>query len=92
MFSLKGASGSKFCPHCLNVTNKVQLPDDIPAVGLDDPNTRRFDRCTDRLFDGMLNSIQCLRDAGNVRQLLDAEIDYGTQCERHSMFVDLLSQ
>ena len=49
-YCLKGASGFKFCPHCLNVTNRVKLPDDNPAVGIDCPNKDRFDRCTDKLF------------------------------------------
>ena len=89
-YCLKGASGFKSCLHCLNVTNRVQLPDDIPAVGIDCPNRERFDRCTDRLFFGMLAKLQVMRDNGRVSQLLSAEIDYGIKYDRHSMFVDHL--
>ena len=62
--------------------------DDDPAVGIDCPNPERFDRCTDRLLFGMLASLQNLRDTGNLRRLLEMEIDYGIKYDRHSMFVD----
>ena len=50
LYCLKGASGFKCCPSCLNVTNRVRIPDDHPVVGIDCPNRDRFQRCTDRLF------------------------------------------
>ena len=86
-FCLKGASGLRFCPHCTNVVNKVQLPDDCPAVGLDDPDRSRFDRCTNRLFSGMLTSLHGL-SAGSRKRLDEAEVDYGIHYDPHSMFVD----
>ena len=33
LYCLKGAGGFKICPSCLNVTNKVKLPADSPALG-----------------------------------------------------------
>ena len=39
-------------------------------------------------FFGMLKKLQNMRDSGNLRQLLEAEIDYGIKYDRHSMFVD----
>ena len=87
-FCLKGASGFKCCPSCLNVTNRVKLPDDNPAVGIDCHNRGRFDRCTDRMFFGMLTSLQKQRETGNLGELLLMEKDYGIKYDRHSMFAD----
>ena len=87
-YCLKGASGFKCCPSCLNVTNRVKLPDDSPAVGVDCPSRGRFQRCTDKLFYAMLKSLDKKRADGNVKELVEAEIDYGIKYDRHSMFLD----
>ena len=39
-------------------------------------------------FFGMLKSLHSTRAAGNLRQLVEMEIDYGIKYDRHSMFVD----
>ena len=57
-YCLKGAGGFKVCPHCMNVTNRVRLPIDDRAVGIDCPDRRRFKKCTDTLFYGMLTSLK----------------------------------
>ena len=87
-YCIKGAGGFKCCPSCLNVTNKVRLPDDYRAVGVDCPNPERFKRCTDRLFFGMLNRLQTTRTTGTLRELFKEEIDFGIKYSRHSMFLD----
>ena len=56
-YCLNGASGFKCCPSCLNVTNRVKLPDDSLAVGVDCHSRGRFKRCTDKLFYAMLKSL-----------------------------------
>ena len=70
------------------MTNRVKLPDDCPAVGVDCPSRGRFQRCTDKLFYGMLKSLDDKRAAGSLRQLAEAEIDYGIKYDCHSMFLD----
>ena len=87
-FCLKGASGFKICPHCLNVTNRVKLPDDCPAVEIDCPTRSRFNRCTDRLFFGVLAKLQTMRDNRQLKRIVNTEIIYGVKCDRISMFVD----
>ena len=87
-YCLKGAGGFKCCLSCLNVTGRVRLPADSPAVGVDCPDRRRFSKCTDKLFYGMLKHLGDTRAAGNLGQLLQMEIDYGVKYDRHSMFLD----
>ena len=72
----------------MNVTNRVRLPIDDLAVGIDCPRRERFDKCTDRLFYGMITSLHNARAVGNLENLLKMEIDYGLKYDRHSMFID----
>ena len=87
-YCLKGAGGFKCCPHCLNVTNRVKMPDDSQAVGIDCHTRDRFDRCTDKLFYGMLAKLQDMRNNNQLGELLKTEVDYGVKYDPHSMFVD----